>query len=89
MQANPTVLRMKYARIVEIFAEKSGLSLEEALDKFYNSMTYVLMSEGISDMHCMSDGYLADELLIEYGYMKKPGYDRIVADADNYEYKKN
>jgi len=24
------------------------------------------MSEGISDMHCMSDGYLAEELELEY-----------------------
>lgn len=24
------------------------------------------MREGVSDMHCMSDGYLADELEMEY-----------------------
>jgi len=73
MNANPTLLRMKYSRIVEMFANKAGLSLEDALSKFYDSKTYELVSEGISDMHCMSDGYLADELLIEYGYMQKPG----------------
>lgn len=74
MQANQTLLRMKYARIVSLFAKRTGMSLEDALDKFYNSKTYDLISHGISDMHCMSDGYLADELLIEYGYMKRPGY---------------
>lgn len=71
MQANPTLLRMKYARVVALFAEKSGISLEEALDRFYSSKTYELVSEGVSDMHCMSDGYLADELLIEYGLKTK------------------
>lgn len=68
MNANPTLLRMKYARIVELFAEWAGLNREQALDMFYDSRTYRLISQGISDMHCMSDGYLADELLTEYGY---------------------
>ena len=31
------------------------------------SRTYLLMREGVSDLHCMSDGYLADELKLEYG----------------------
>lgn len=68
MNANPTLLRMKYTRIVELFAEWSGLNREQALNMFYDSKTYLLISQGISDMHCMSDGYLADELMIEYGY---------------------
>ena len=65
MQANPTLLRMKYARIVEMFAAKAGISYEQALDFFYNSKTYELVSQGVSDMHCMSDGYLVDQLMIE------------------------
>lgn len=69
MKANITLLRMKYGRIVELFAEWAGIPREEALSKFYDSKTYELISQGISDMHCMSDGYLAEELLIEYGYM--------------------
>ena len=68
MQANPTILQMKYARIVHLFAEQAGLSYEEALGKFYDSKTFELISNGIADMHCFSDGYLADELLIEYGF---------------------
>lgn len=66
MKANPTLLRMKYARIVERFAELAGIPLEDALTFFYESMTYELVSQGISDMHCLSDYYLADELMIEY-----------------------
>ncbi len=66
MNANPTLLRMKYGRIVERFAELAKISLEDALTFFYESNTYELISQGISDMHCLSDYYLADELMIEY-----------------------
>ena len=66
MEANKTILQMKYARIVGIFAKNTGLSLEDALSFFYDSDTYMLISEGVADMHCRSDEYLADELMIEY-----------------------
>ena len=56
---------MKYARVVEIFSRLSGMELEDALAFFYNSDTYALISEGIADMHCRSDEYLADELMLE------------------------
>ena len=61
---------MKYARIVKLFAEQAGLTYEEALSKFYDSQTFDLISNGVADLHCMSDEYLADELLIEFGYHK-------------------
>ena len=70
MLANKTILQMKYARIIKRFAEKGHLTYEDAMDKFYNSDTYTLISEGVADMHCMSDEYLADELLIEFGMLK-------------------
>ena len=66
MEVNKTILQMKYARIVAIFAKKSGMTLEDALSFFYNSDTYTLISEGIADMHCRSDEYLAEELMLEY-----------------------
>ena len=65
MEANKTILQMKYARVVALFAERSGMPLEDALAFFYDSDTYALMSEGVADMHCRSDEYLADELMIE------------------------
>ena len=71
MQANKTILQMKYARIVAIFAKTMDLDLEDALDFFYNSDTYKLISEGVADMHCRSDEYLADELVIEYNERKQ------------------
>ena len=62
MNANPILLQKKYARIIRLFAEQNQLTLDEALDFFYRSDLYALVSEGISDMHCRSDQYLADEL---------------------------
>ena len=62
MNANPILLQKKYARVVELFAKENNISLEKALDIFYHSELYKLMSEGISDMHCMSDEYLVQEL---------------------------
>ena len=62
MNANPILLQKKYARVVKLFAEQNNLALDEALGIFYHSQLYQLMSEGISDMHCMSDEYLVQEL---------------------------
>lgn len=62
MNANPVLLQKKYARVVERFAGNVHISLDEALNIFYNSTLYILMREGVSDMHCMSDEYLAEEL---------------------------
>lgn len=66
MKANKTLLRMLYTRVIVLFAEKANLSLEDALDFFYHSVEYQLVREGISDLHCMSDDYLAEDLLEEY-----------------------
>ena len=79
METNKTILQMKYGRIVKAFAKEAGISLDEALDKFYNSNTFILMDEGIADMQTMSYIYLTDELLIEYGYKKQPGTEKTVA----------
>lgn len=64
--ANPILLQKKYARVIACFAKQQGISLDEALDLFYRSEVYQLMREGVSDMHCMSDMYLAEELRLEY-----------------------
>ena len=58
MTANPILLQKKYARIIEQFSEKENLSLDDALSFFYRSTIYRLISEGVSDLHCMSDEYL-------------------------------
>ena len=62
MNAHPVLLQKKYARIVTLFARRNGISLARALGLFYHSVLYELVSEGVSDMHCMSDEYLVEEL---------------------------
>ena len=66
MTVNPILLQKKYARVIECFAKQRRLSLDEALGLFYHSEIYQLMRDGVSDMHCMSDAYLVDELEQEY-----------------------
>ena len=66
MTANPILLQKKYSRVIECFAKQQGLSLDAALDFFYHSQVYQLIRDGVSDMHCMSDTYLAEELKQEY-----------------------
>jgi hypothetical protein len=62
MNANPILLQMKYARVVSLFAKKERISLDRALEFFYRSKLYQLVRNGVSDMHCMSDEYLVEEL---------------------------
>ena len=66
MTANPILLQKKYSRVIESFAKQQGLSLDAALDFFYHSEVYQLIRDGLSDMHCKSDAYLAEELEQEY-----------------------
>ena len=66
MNASPTLLQMKYTRVVDTFAKLADITLDEALRIFYRSQLYQLIKNGVSDMHCMSDMYLAEELLDEY-----------------------
>lgn len=35
---------------------------------FYHSKEYELIRDGISDLHCMSDGYLVEDLMEEMSY---------------------
>ena len=66
MTANRNLLRMKFARVVEDLAVELKCPLDEALKRFYSSMTYRLMRDGVSDMHCMSVRYLVEEIVSEY-----------------------
>ena len=62
MEANRIILDMKYARIIEIIAQHLNKTREEAMDIFYNSPLLPLLEEGIADLHCRSEKYLADEI---------------------------
>lgn len=54
------------ARIISCISEMSNISLDEATDIFYNSETANMIEEGISDLHCRSDKYLAEEIIREH-----------------------
>jgi hypothetical protein len=71
VNAHPILLQMKYARVIALFSQKSGLALDDALQFFYRSELYLLLKDGTSDMHCMSDAYLAEDLETEYRMKNK------------------
>lgn len=54
------------ARIISSISEMFGVSLIEATDIYYSSDTSNLIEEGVSDLHCRSDKYLAEEVWNEY-----------------------
>lgn len=59
------ILQMKYARIIEAISKMEGITREEAMDLFFNSDTMQLIQDGVADLHCRSDLYLAEEVLRE------------------------
>jgi hypothetical protein len=69
MKANKALLQYKYDSVIKKLAELKSISLRQALDMFYQSQTYIEMHEGISDMHCRSDIYLAEDIISELGMM--------------------
>ena len=71
MKANKTILGLKYSSVIEEFANTGNITLREALDKFYKSQIYIEMRDGISDMHCRSDNYLAEDLKQEFGLISE------------------
>ena len=65
MTADKTLLQMKYARIISLLSKKMKISEEKAMELFFNSNTYIFMSKGLSDFHCLSNAYLVDEIVLE------------------------
>lgn len=66
MNANPILLQKKYSRVIEGVASRVGITLDAAVCFFYHSEVAQLIREGVSDLHCMSDEYLVEELEEEY-----------------------
>ncbi len=64
-RARQIILDRKIARVIQTFSEEYGVSLEEATELYYNSVTAALVEEGVADLHCRSDKYLAEELMLE------------------------
>jgi len=68
MKADKTLLQFKYDSVIETLSALKNIPLRQALDMFYQSQTYIEMREGISDMHCRSDIYLAEDIISEYNH---------------------
>lgn len=49
----------KCANIIQSLCELFGLSLEKATEMFYLSDTSQLIEDGVADLQCRSDKYLA------------------------------
>ena len=50
------------ARIIVCISEMFNVSLDEATDIYYNSETASMIEDGVADLHCRSDKYLAEEV---------------------------
>jgi len=65
MKANKTLLWRKYGHVITAISKRQNIELDQAMGIFYKSYTYQEMREGIADMHCRSDDYLAEEIARE------------------------
>lgn len=65
-EAFHAILEAKYARIINEISNMYSVSIEKAMDIFYNSPLLALLEEGVADLHCRSDKYLAEEIWREY-----------------------
>ena len=54
------------ARIIANISEMFGVTLEDATDIYYGSETASMIEDGVADLHCRSDKYLAGEVWREY-----------------------
>ena len=59
------IIQAKNARIISILADRFDGSIDKAMEVFYNSVT-AQMQDGVADLHCRSDHYLAEEIYREY-----------------------
>lgn len=65
-ETNTVIRGNKCARIVLCMCELYGLSMAEAADIFYKSDTSLLIEQGVADLHCRSDKYLASLVWDEF-----------------------
>lgn len=61
---------MKYARIIDLIAEKQQIPLEVAMNMLYSSPLFEIIDDGTADLICRSDLYLADEIIRTYNPSK-------------------
>ena len=60
-----SVLWRKVSNIVIMLADRLGIDEERALDMFYSTKTYKLLSDSKSGIQLMSDEYILEDVLNE------------------------
>jgi hypothetical protein len=65
MLADKYLKHYLYEGVIEEYAKRAKVDLRTAFDNFYRSNLSTEVHSGVSDMHCRSDGYLAEELMLE------------------------
>ncbi|MDE6651659.1 MAG: DUF3791 domain-containing protein [Paramuribaculum sp.] len=65
-ESKTVLLAEKISKIISYISELFNLSINEATDIFYNSSTSEMIEEGIADLHCRSEKYLATLVWEEY-----------------------
>lgn len=60
-----TVLWRKVSNIVIMLADKLSIDEERALDIFYTTKTYKLLSDPKTGLQLMSDQYILEDILAE------------------------
>ena len=63
--ANKILLQRKISKVIETLADRTGKTLDQALDMMYSSNVYDKIKHQVGDTHCLSDIYLADDILNE------------------------
>ena len=59
------------ARIIVCISEMFNVPLEKATDIYYSSDIANMIEQGVADLHCRSDKYLAGEIWQEYQEKKE------------------
>lgn len=59
------VLWRKESHIIMMLADTLGIEAEQALDLFYSTQTYALLSDPKYGLQLMSDQYIVDDILEE------------------------
>ena len=60
-----TVLWRKHSHIIMMLSESLNIDAEKALDLFYSTKTYQLLSDSKYGLQLMSDKYILEDILNE------------------------
>lgn len=65
-EAYHAIQEAKYSRIISEISEMHDVPIEQAMEIFYTSELLPLLEDGVADLHCRSNKYLAEEIWREF-----------------------